>query len=257
MTTGQPIQATDDWFGRIRCTTATHPGMKRAHNEDALLSRPDLGLWAVADGAGGHSCGDVAARMVVAALDAIPPDLTAGEMLAQVRLRLAGAHHMLRQESARIQQRMVASTVVVLIVREDHFACLWAGDSRAYLLRQGKLGPLTVDHSLVQDLLDRGAIDPAVAEQHPQSHVITRAIGADGADPELDKTIGTVLAGDRFLLCSDGLCKTLAIGELTQWLRAEASAEQIVSAALALDVSDNVSGITIHFQHDSLQTVSD
>jgi protein phosphatase/serine/threonine-protein phosphatase Stp1 len=248
MTTGQPIEATDDWFGRVRCTTATHPGMKRGHNEDALLSRPDLGLWVVADGAGGHSCGDVAARMVVAALDAIPPNLTAGEMLAQVRLRLAGTHHMLRNESTRIQQRIVASTVVVLIVRDNHFACLWAGDSRAYLLREGKLAPLTVDHSLVQDLLDRGEIDPAVAEQHPQSHVITRAIGADGADPELDKTIGTVMAGDRFLLCSDGLCKTLAVGELAQLLRAGASAEQIVSATLALDVSDNVTGLTVHFQ---------
>jgi serine/threonine protein phosphatase Stp1 len=116
MTSDQPIQATDTFVGRIRCTTATHPGMKRSHNEDALLSRPDLGLWAVADGVGGHSRGEVAARMVVTALDAIPPDLNAAEMLTQVCLRLAGAHHMLRQESG---ERIVASTVVALVLRED------------------------------------------------------------------------------------------------------------------------------------------
>jgi serine/threonine protein phosphatase Stp1 len=245
MTADQPIQATDTFLGRIHCTTATHPGMKRSHNEDAVLSRPDLDLWAVADGAGGHSCGEVAARMVVTALDAIPPDLTGAEMLAQVRLRLAGAHHMLRQESG---ERIVASTVVALVIREDHFACLWAGDSRAYLMRDGALDQLTVDHSLVQDLLDRGAIDPAAAEQHPQANVITRAIGADGAEPELDKKIGKVMPGDQFLLCSDGLCKTLAEAEIAQLLREGASAEQILSATLAADASDNVTGVTIHIR---------
>jgi serine/threonine protein phosphatase Stp1 len=243
MMSDQSIQATDTFLCHIRCTTATHPGTKRSHNEDALLSRPDLGLWAVADGAGGHSCGEVAARMVVTALDAIPPNLTAAEMLAQVRLRLAGAHHMLRQGSG---ERIVASTVVALVIREDYFACLWAGDSRAYLMRDGALDQLTVDHSLVQDLLDQGAIDPAAAEQHPQANVITRAIGADGAEPELDKKIGKVMPGDRFLLCSDGLCKTLVTAELARLLREDASAEQILSATLAADASDNVTAVTIH-----------
>jgi serine/threonine-protein phosphatase Stp1 len=248
MTSDRPIQATDTFLGRIRCTTATHPGMKRSHNEDALLSRPDLGLWAVADGAGGHSCGEVAARMVVTALDTIPPNLTATEMLAQVRLRLAGAHHKLRHESTRVGERIVASTVVVLIIRQDHFACLWAGDSRAYLMREGALDQLTVDHRLVQDLLDQGAIDPAAAEQHPQANVITRAIGADGAEPELDKKIGEVMPGDRFLLCSDGLCKTLVTAEMARLLREGASAEQILSATLAADASDNVTGVTVHLR---------
>jgi serine/threonine protein phosphatase Stp1 len=76
MTSDQTKQAGDSLFGHTRCWAATHSGMKRTHNEDALLSRPDLGLWAVADGAGGHRGGDIAASTVVAALDAIPPGLT-------------------------------------------------------------------------------------------------------------------------------------------------------------------------------------
>jgi serine/threonine-protein phosphatase Stp1 len=247
MTSDQTKQAGDSLFGHTRCWAATHSGMKRTHNEDALLSRPDLGLWAVADGAGGHRGGDIAASTVVAALDAIPPGLTAGEMLAQVRLRLAGSHQLLRQESIRIGERLVASTVVVLVVREDHFACLWAGDSRAYLLRDGILDQLTVDHSLVQDLLGQGAIDPAEAEQHPQANVITRAIGADGAEPELDKKIGKVIPGDTFLLCSDGLCKALAQTELVQLLRENANAERVLSAALAREATDNVTVLTVLF----------
>jgi serine/threonine protein phosphatase Stp1 len=248
MTSDPAIQAAVSAFGQFRCTTATHPGVKRACNEDALLSRPDLGLWAVADGAGGHSCGEVAAKMVVAALDAIPPSLTASEMLAQVRLRLAGAHHMLRQESDRIGERLVASTVVVLIVRDVHFACLWAGDSRAYLMREGTLDQLTVDHSLVQDLLDQGTIDAVEAARHPQANVITRAIGADGIEPELDKKIGRVIPGDRFLLCSDGLCKTLTAGDLTRLLREGTSAGQILATALARDPADNVTVMTVHYE---------
>jgi serine/threonine-protein phosphatase Stp1 len=101
MSAEQAIEATDGWFGRFRCTTATHPGVRRANNEDALLSRPDLGLWAVADGAGGHSRGQAAARAVVAALDAIPAELTGAEMLTQVRLRLLGAHRALCDEAVR------------------------------------------------------------------------------------------------------------------------------------------------------------
>jgi serine/threonine protein phosphatase Stp1 len=245
MTAEQPIQKTEGRFGHFRCTTATHPGVRRASNQDALLSRPDLGLWVVADGAGGHSRGEAAACAVVAALDAIPAELTAAEMLTQVRLRLLGAHHALHDEAVRAGDGMMASTVVALILHEDHFACLWAGDSRAYLVRGGVLEPLTVDHSVVQDLLSAGAIGPEEVRDHPDANVITRAIGAGVQEPDLDKRIGRAMPGDRFLLCSDGLCKTLPSTELMRLMSESALAPQLVEAAVHRGSSDNVTAVTV------------
>jgi serine/threonine-protein phosphatase Stp1 len=251
MTAEQPIQKTEGWFGHFRCTTATHPGVRRASNQDALLSRPDVGLWAVADGAGGHSRGEAAARAVVAALAAIPAELTAAEMLIQVRLRLLGAHHLLHDEAIRAGDGMMASTVVALILHEDHFACLWAGDSRAYLVRGGVLEPLTVDHSVVQDLLSAGAIGPEEVRDHPDANVITRAIGAGVQEPDLDKRIGRAMPGDRFLLCSDGVFKTLSKFELMRHLIEGAWAEEIVASAVERAVSDNVTAIVVEVASES------
>jgi serine/threonine protein phosphatase PrpC len=139
----------------------------------------------------------------------------------------------------------MASTVVALILREDHFACLWPGDSRAYLVHRGVVEPLTIDHSLVQDLLTAGAIGPEEARDHPDANVITRAIGAGEQDPDLDKRIGQAMPGDRFLLCSDGVSKALPASELSGHLCAEATAEALVMVSLAQEVTDNVTAIVI------------
>ena len=118
---------------RIRSWAVTHPGTKRTHNEDAYVDRPDLGIWAVADGAGGHAAGEVASGMIASALQAIPSGLSASELLAQVRIAMGNTHTALREEAARRgPDVLVASTVVVMLARGDHFACLWAGDLRAY-----------------------------------------------------------------------------------------------------------------------------
>ena len=143
---------------RFLSWATTHVGTVRTHNEDALVDRPDLGLWAVADGAGGHARGDVASRMIVEALEAIPPDLSASDMLAEVRQRMTETHAALYSSSNGEAHEISASTVVVLIARGDHYACLWAGDSRAYLLREGQLAQITRDHSLVQEMVDAGEI---------------------------------------------------------------------------------------------------
>lgn len=234
---------------QFRSSAATHAGAVRTHNEDAFVNRPDLGLWAVADGAGGHEAGEVASRMIADALEAIPPGLSAGEMLAQIRLRITAIHTALREEAARRGPRaMIASTVVVLIARDGHFACLWAGDSRAYLLRGGQLSQITRDHSLVQELVDSGAIAAEEAESHPRANVITRAVGADCDELELDKVTSLLVTGDRFLLCSDGLSKTVSDERLTELLgSADASsvADLLVSEALSLEVNDNVTAVTM------------
>src|ERR1700758_858888 len=171
---------------RFRSSAASHPGAVRAHNEDSFVNRPDLGLWAVADGAGGHQAGDVASKIIADALNAVPAGFGAAELLAEVRHRLARAHNDLRIEAARRgPDAMLVSTIVVLLLRDDYYACLWAGDSRAYLLRGGRFRQLTRDHSLVQELFDAGAISAAEFEHHPAANVITRAVGAE--ELELDK----------------------------------------------------------------------
>jgi protein phosphatase/serine/threonine-protein phosphatase Stp1 len=230
---------------RLASLAATHPGAVRPRNEDALLERPDIGLWVVADGAGGHGSGDVASNAIVAAMQMIPPGLAAAELLAQVRLRLTAVHQELQEEAARRGPgRILASTVVVMLARGEHFAMLWAGDSRAYLLRQGTLARVTKDHSLVQELVDQGTLSEAEAESHPQANVITRAIGAQGP-LELDKVSGRIIEGDRFLLCTDGLFKTMAEAEITAMLVAGADVQAIVTEAVSRGARDNVSAIAV------------
>jgi serine/threonine protein phosphatase Stp1 len=233
---------------QFRAWAVTHPGTVRDHNEDVYVNRPDLGLWAVADGAGGHDAGEVASGLIATALDSIPPELSAEETLTQVRMRMAATHAALRERAARQGHGVIASTVVVLIARHGHFACLWAGDSRAYLLRDGTLARVTRDHSLVQELVDDGQITDAEAENHPRANVITRAVGSEADMVELDKVTDRLVDGDRFLLCSDGLSKELSDAEMLEILRvddAEPAAERLVAAALARNARDNVTAVVL------------
>jgi protein phosphatase/serine/threonine-protein phosphatase Stp1 len=225
------------------CSAASHPGVVRQRNEDSLVNRPDLGLWAVADGAGGHGAGDVASQAIAEALESIPPGLSGAEILAQLRRRLADVH-------SRLQARMEgsggisASTVAILLLRGEDYAALWAGDSRIYLLRDGVLSRVTHDHSLVQELVDAGILSEAEAESHPQANVITRAVGAHG-DLELDKTHGRLLPRDRFLLCSDGLFKELPEVDIAALLADGADAAEMVRRAVEAGGRDNVTVVTV------------
>ncbi|WP_254070314.1 PP2C family serine/threonine-protein phosphatase [Acidisphaera sp. L21] len=238
--------------GRFRSWAATHCGTVRTHNEDAFINRPDLGIWVVADGAGGHEAGEVASGRIVQALEGLQAGLSAGQALAEVRLRVQETHDWLRAEAARRGEGvMIASTVVVLLVRGDHFACLWAGDSRAYMLRGGVLVQVSRDHSLVQEMVESGNITSAEAEGHPHANIITRAVGAEIESFELDKRSGKLLPGDRLLLCSDGLCKVLSDLEIERQLGRDddAPAERLVLAALAAKANDNITAVTIEVTH--------
>jgi serine/threonine protein phosphatase Stp1 len=165
-------------------------------------------------------------------------------------LAIERTHAALREEAMRRgPDVMVASTVVVMLARGGHFACLWAGDSRAYLLRGGTLRQITRDHSLVQELLEAGAIEPDQVENHPRANVITRAVGAELGEFALDKVSDRLVPGDRFLLCSDGLCKTLPDGELASLLGLPDGAppQALIDAALAMNASDNVTAVTVEY----------
>ncbi len=232
------------------CSSATtHPGATRPYNEDSFVNRPDIGLWAVADGAGGHEGGEIASGMLRDALEAIPDSLSAAELLAEVRTKVETTHAALRSLAEQNSRSILgASTIVVLMVRDDHFACLWAGDSRSYLLRDGILRQITHDHSLVQELVDAGAIRPEEADRHPQGNVITRAVGANMEEFVLDKTSDRTQSGDRFLLCSDGLYKSVQEPELARLLGDGVDVpptEAMIAAALAMNATDNVTAVTV------------
>lgn len=230
---------------RFRSASATHAGAIRTVNQDAFVDRPDIGLWAVADGAGGHADGAQAAALVARGLNGIVQGLSAGGMVAEIRALLATAHASLRVASG---DAVSATTVVVLVARAGRYACLWAGDSRGYLLRDGRLSQITRDHSLVQELLDAGAITAAQAAQHPQGNVITRAIGAPDETLELDRVSSIFVPGDRFLLCSDGLCKILDDAEIATLLAiapTTAAPQGLIDAALARRARDNVTAVVV------------
>jgi serine/threonine-protein phosphatase Stp1 len=220
----------------------THVGCRRKLNEDAILACPDRRLWAVADGMGGHDAGEVASAMVVEALSRCGGG--AEEALAALDDVNARLVEMGRTGS---DSGTIGSTVVGLVASGERFTCFWAGDSRAYRARGGKLTRLTRDHSLVQDLVDGGMISEAEAETHPNANIITRAIGA--ADRlEVETVGGDVEPGDLFLLASDGLTRLASDDEILSALQGgdiEASAVQLLELALERDAPDNVSLILL------------
>lgn len=223
-------------------------GFVRKLNEDAALDRPDLGIWVVADGMGGHESGDYASRLIVDMLSRITPPTSAGTLIAETRDQLERANQMLRAKAAeRGQGSIIASTVVVLLVYGEHFACLWAGDSRLYRLRDGEFLQVTHDHSHVQELVDMGVLSAEEAEGHPQANVVTRAVGADDS-LALDKKHDRLQPDDVFLLCSDGLSRVVPDQDIAAILNnddVDAAVQILVDTALERGSRDNVTVVTV------------
>jgi serine/threonine protein phosphatase PrpC len=227
----------------------THVGCRRKVNEDALLARPDLGLWAVADGMGGHHAGDVASALVVEALAGIAPGGAALVRGLEARRRLDEANaRLVAMGQAGAEARTIGSTVVALLADQDGaFHCLWAGDSRIYQARAGALTQLTRDHSLVQTLVDVGELSPSEAQNHPNANVITRAVGVE-ARLDLDALHGETQPRDLFLLASDGLTRLMDETELLAALEAddlESAADRMVDTCLERGAPDNLSFLMV------------
>jgi protein phosphatase/serine/threonine-protein phosphatase Stp1 len=231
----------------VKSWALTNPGAVRKHNEDNMLSRPDLGLFVVADGAGGHDSGELASGMIVAELNLLSPPQP--QLRTQLHRILDRVHAELRAKArVRGNNAIIASTFVSLVLEDGQFTCIWAGDSRAYLLRHGELSMLSRDHSLVQALVDSGRLTPEEAEHHPHANVITRAVGADCESLELDEISGGALPGDRFLLCSDGLSKSLSDAEIGRLLAIHDNIPppaHLIEAALGQRARDNVTAIVV------------
>jgi serine/threonine protein phosphatase PrpC len=223
---------------RFLCAARSHTGCVRTLNEDAILERPEFGLWAIADGMGGHNAGDVASRMVVEELAAPATDIVE---------RLQRANRRLLAYAAKTRAGLVGSTVVALQVTGTRYRCFWVGDSRAYIQRGTSLMRLTRDHTAVQELIDAGRITHAEAIRHPQSHVITRAVGAE-QNLAVDHREGAISTGDTFLLCSDGLSNTVDEAELAHLTSGEdlaEAADSLLALALKRRAADNVSVVLI------------
>ena len=188
---------------RFETGAVSHTGYARDHNEDRFLCEPDSGLWLVADGMGGHQRGDYASSTIVDHLSSIGKPSSAPDLQARFVDRLNRANEKIHSH-ARNEGATIGSTVVALLTFQQHFACVWSGDSRIYLIRDGQLSAMSRDHTEANELLDRGAITAEEAETWPRKNVITRAIGV-AADVKLDHTYGTLKPRDTFILCSDGL----------------------------------------------------
>ena len=226
------------------------PGRVRSVNEDACLEHSHIGLWAVADGMGGHEAGDVASRMIVDALAQVGRRPRLGELADAVEAELEQVNATLLAMAAEGGgERVIGSTVAVLLALRRHGMVMWAGDSRVYRLRGGVLARLTRDHSEFEDLLDEGLVNPEEAETHPSGNVITRAVGG-GEDLALDSVRVDIIGGDRFLLCSDGLYKELEEPEIGERLArggAREACAALVDTALARGSRDNVTVVVVQF----------
>ncbi|WP_255595372.1 PP2C family serine/threonine-protein phosphatase [Cellulomonas sp. C5510] len=220
----------------------------RTLNEDALLAHPPVFL--VADGMGGHEAGDVASRLAVeefarlAGLSAVDPaDLHACFRRAAQRIR------------ATFERREGGTTVSGVALGEHEGAAHWlvfnVGDSRVYRWADGELAQLTVDHSVVQELVDSGSLTRAAAERHPERHVLTRALGT-GADPEPDYWTLPARPGDRMLVCSDGVSGELAPEEIADVLATSAgsgaAAAELVRRAVGAGGRDNATAVVVDAQ---------
>lgn len=230
----------------IECVSRTDIGLRRKVNEDSMLVRTDRGLWAVADGMGGHDKGDVASRMVTDALLRLPIVYGLDNLVeAAIETLVEVNRELIALAEAEKTSRTIGSTVVGVAIANQQFRCFWAGDSRAYRIRDHQIVQLTRDHSLVQDLVDAGMLTPQEAEDHPNANVITRAVGV-GADLKIDTVSGDVRPGDLFLLASDGLTRLVNDAELAAELvskRPEEAAEALVQTALSRGAPDNVTMI--------------
>jgi protein phosphatase len=235
---------------RLVFAAATDVGRMRKNNEDSYLSSQPVA--AVADGMGGHSAGEVASAIAIEELAALrgrgpwENETAATDDLKQAILR---ANRRIREMAATDRKlNGMGTTLVALLEDGDMVHVANVGDSRGYLLRQGELSQVTVDHSLVQELVDDGRLSPEDAERHPQRSVITRALGTD-PEVEFDLFTYKLQVGDRLLLCSDGLSDVVEPAQIRKVLlrvrNAHRAARELVTVANAHGGPDNITVIVV------------
>ena len=237
---------------RFTCAGRTDVGVVRSGNEDNYLMMPDRALFIVADGMGGHAAGEVASEMAVRIITQQLGEVRGlGEVEAAERIREA-----IREANALIfdrtltehDKRGMGTTATALQLMGPRYLIGQVGDSRAYLLREGRLVQLTKDHSYVQEQVDSGYLSPEEARTHPYSNVITRCVGAN-EDVVPDTYIGTLHPGDLFLLASDGLTGMIDDPRLQELLDSSPEPQELtdllITEANRLGGLDNITVIVV------------
>jgi protein phosphatase len=247
-------QLTVDWAAR------TDRGLRRQANEDSYCARPDLGLFVVADGMGGHAAGEVASRVSVDAIEeAIAAEADGGREPGEpatlsradrLRAAFASANQRIAERTASdpALRGMATTASAVWVGRDGLILVGHVGDSRIYLWRDGRMERVTLDHSWVEEQVRAGALHPSDARQHPWRNVVTRAL-AGGTDPQVDVFDLVVRPGDRLLICSDGLSSVVSderLGRaLAQRLTPERTCDDLVALANAEGGPDNITVVAL------------
>jgi protein phosphatase len=240
------------------------PGLRRASNEDSYRSRPDIGLFVVADGMGGHVAGEVASRLAVEAIESFIEETAGADKnrtwpfpfdpsLSLEANRLKAAFRIAnRRIAATIADaqdlRGMATTASAILLAPQGACVAHVGDSRVYVLRPDGLCQLTADHSWVEEQVRAGTLSATAARQHPWRNVVTRALSG-GEDPEVDVTQIDPAAGDRYLLCSDGLFSVVTDERIAEILGAAGALDQccarLIDAANAGGGPDNITALIL------------
>lgn len=238
----------------LRVGAATDTGRVRDHNEDSALA--EGGIFVVADGMGGHAAGEVASGIVVETMRELASrdDLAADDITQQL---LVANQRILAAVEAHPHQRGMGTTATGLALvtagGADHWAVFNVGDSRVYRHIAGTLTQMTVDHSEVQELVDAGVITTQEARIHPARNVVTRSLGTDYAY-QSDVWVLPPYAGERFVICSDGLTNEISDEGLSEILQQhpdpQIAAEELVRAAVEAGGRDNVTVIVINLDGD-------
>jgi protein phosphatase len=227
-----------------------HRGTERTRNEDAVLACPEAGLWAVADGMGGHQAGDFASQCLIEYLSEACAYYKGNALVHKVQDFITQAHLAIYKHSLQLAGKpMIGSTIVTLVLEADNFHCFWSGDSRCYLLRNQKLTLLTEDHTEAQTLMASGGHSGLTqTEKISAENTLVHAIGIDNEAPHIDYVSGYLYENDRFLLCSDGINKIYNDYELTARMQmgdAELINQLMLSDALNSGAPDNLSSVIV------------
>ena len=223
----------------------SHPGRVRQLNEDACLEESEQGVWAVADGMGGHSLGEFASGLAVHSLMDLPAIEDREQRVSVAVDRLQEVNRHLRTEALRRDVPLIGTTIAALLAAGNLCSCLWAGDSRIYLFRAGRLRQLTRDHNHLEAMRSKHISRADDTLVLPRSNLITRALGAED-NLHIDRTTVQLLDGDIFLLCTDGLSNTLTELSIEQALLpgiCRLACDALVDMALDREARDNVTAV--------------
>ncbi len=235
----------------IEAGAATHVGLVRQRNEDNFLVATHRGMWAVADGMGGHEAGDIASQLVVEELDAISSPSTAAELLASCEAHMTIANSRLKNLSDERYGALVGTTVAVLLVFDAFYAGVWSGDSRIYRIHQDRIEQISLDHSEIQELISEGKLNAEEARTWPRKNVLTRAIGVHD-NPELEMKSGTLESGDIFVLCTDGLTTHVEDHEILAIAAQhppQEACDLLIELTLSRGALDNVTVVAVQFNN--------